>query len=149
MLLPREAINQQSHNVFAATPAEVLVRCASTARRIRNEFADFLLSGHFAQWRCRTHGFFGAQHGADLHWRCADVVRVSNRNLCRRNRKIWCAARQNREKLAAIPCVVHANFSKILRKFDRWMRAFAALHAPATRRRNLLYANSDYLKRAR
>ena len=80
--------------------------------------------------------FFGAQHGADLHWRCADVMRVSNRNLCRRNRKIWCAARQKHEKLAAIPCVVHANFSKILRKFDRWMRAFAALHAPATRRRN-------------
>ena len=93
-------------------------------------------SGHFAQWRCRTHGFLGAQHGADLHWRCADVVRVSNRNLCRRNRKIWCAARQNREKLAAISCVVHANFSKILRKFDRWMRAFAALHAPTTRRIN-------------
>ena len=21
-----------------------------------------------AQWRRRTHGFFGAQHGADLHW---------------------------------------------------------------------------------
>ena len=38
-------------------------------------------SGHFAQWRCRTHGFFGAQHGDDLHWRCADVVRVSNQNL--------------------------------------------------------------------
>ena len=85
-------------------------------------------SGHFAQRRCRTHGFFGAQHGADLHWRCADVVRVSNRNLRRRNRKMWCAARQNREKLAAISCVVHANFSKILRNFDRWMRAFAALH---------------------
>ena len=63
-------------------------------------------------------------------------MRVSNRNLRRRNRKIWCTARQNREKLAAISCVVHANFSKILRKFDRWMRAFAALHAPATRRRN-------------
>ena len=46
------------------------------------------------------------------------------------------SARQNREKLAAISCVVHANFSKILRMFDRWMRAFAALHAPATRRRN-------------
>ena len=29
-------------NVFAATPAEVLVRCASTARRICNEFAHFL-----------------------------------------------------------------------------------------------------------
>ena len=42
-------------------------------------------SGHFARWRCRTHGFFCAQHGADLHWKCADVVRVSNRNLCRIN----------------------------------------------------------------
>ena len=29
-------------NVFAATPAEVLVRCASAVQRICNEFAHFL-----------------------------------------------------------------------------------------------------------
>ena len=32
----------QHQNVFAATPAEVLVRCASTAQRICNDFAHFL-----------------------------------------------------------------------------------------------------------
>ena len=32
----------QHQNVFAPTPAEVLVRCASTAQRICNEFAHFL-----------------------------------------------------------------------------------------------------------
>ena len=32
----------QHQNVFAATPAEVLVRCASTTRRICKEFAHFL-----------------------------------------------------------------------------------------------------------
>ena len=32
----------QRQNVFAATPAEVLVRCTSTAQKICNEFARFL-----------------------------------------------------------------------------------------------------------
>ena len=29
-------------------------------------------------------GFFDAQHGADVHWSCADVLRVSNLNLRRK-----------------------------------------------------------------
>ena len=33
----------QHQNVFAATPAEVLVRCASAVQRICNEFAHFLV----------------------------------------------------------------------------------------------------------
>ena len=32
----------QRQNVFAATPAEILVRCTSTAQKICNEFARFL-----------------------------------------------------------------------------------------------------------
>ena len=34
--------NYETLNIFAATLAEVLVRCASTAQRICNEFAHFL-----------------------------------------------------------------------------------------------------------
>ena len=41
------------------------------------------------------------------------------------------------EKFAAKSRVSDANFGKILRMADRWMRAFSASHAPATRRRNL------------
>ena len=58
----------QRQDVFAATPAEVLVRCASTAQRICNEFASAFSGGKIAQWRRQTHDFLGAQHGADLHW---------------------------------------------------------------------------------
>ena len=54
----------QSQNVFAATPAEVLVRCASTAQKICNEFARFLLENCSivapnARFNRR---FFGAHH---------------------------------------------------------------------------------------
>ena len=62
--------------------------------------------------------FFGAQHGADLHWSCADVLRVSHRNPCRRKRKVRCAACRHREKSATFSCVIDANFGKILRMFD-------------------------------
>ena len=124
----------QRQNIFAATLAEVLVRCASTAQRICNEFAHFLVKS--CATAAPTARFFGAQHGAELHWSCADVLRVQNRNLCRRNRKVCCAARRNGENFAANSCVIDANFGKVLRMFDRWMRAFSALHAPANRRRN-------------
>ena len=124
----------QHQNVFVATSAEVLVHCASTAQRICNEFAQFLVKS--CAPAAPTARFFGAQHGAELHWSCADVMRIKNRNLCRRNRKLCCAARRNGENFAANSCVIDANFGKLLRMFDRWMRAFSALHAPATQYRN-------------
>ena len=40
------------------------------------------------------------------------------------------------EEIAANSCAIDANFGKVLRTSDRWMRAFSASHAPATRRRN-------------
>ena len=75
-------------NVFAATPAEVLVRCASTAQRICNGFAHFLSEN--LRNRAAERAIFSAriEHGADLHWSCADVLQVSHRNLCRRKRKV-------------------------------------------------------------
>ena len=99
-------------------------------------FQHFMTQCQSCATAAPTARFFGAQHGAELHWSCADVLRVQNRNLCRRNRKVCCAARRNGENFAANSCVIDANFGKVLRMFDRWMRASSALHAPATRRRN-------------
>ena len=76
----------------------------------------------------------------------AEVLRVSHLNLRRKNRKVCCAVRRNGENFAANSCVIDAKFGKVLRMFDRWMRAFSALHAPANRRRNsatLKYFRSD------
>ena len=54
----------QRQNVFAATPAEILVRCTSTAQKICNEFARFLwencsIVAPNARFNRR---FFGAHH---------------------------------------------------------------------------------------
>ena len=125
----------QHPNVFAATPAEVLVRCASTARRICNEFAHFLAEKLRSGGAERT--VFSARNTAPTCIGATDVSRFSNRNNLRRICKTRCAARRNGEKIAANSCVIDANFGKVLRMSDRWMRALSTSHAPASRRRNL------------
>ena len=122
------------HHVFAATLAELLVRCASTAQRICNEFAHFLAEKLRNRGAERT--IFSARNTAPTCIGAADISKFSNRNNLRRNCKIWFAARRNGENFAANSCVIDANFGKVLRMSDRWMRAFSASHAPATRRRN-------------
>ena len=125
----------QRPNVFAATPAEVLLRCASAVQRICNEFAHFLAEKLRNRGAERT--IFSARNTAPTCIGAADISQFSNRNNLRRNCKIWFAARRNGEKFATNSCVIDANFGKVLRMSDRWMRAFSASHAPATRRRNL------------
>ena len=111
------------------------MRYASTAQRICNEFAHFLAEKLRNRGAERT--IFSARNTAPTCIGATDVSRFSNRNNLSRICKTRCAARRNREKIAANSCVVDANFGKVLRMSDRWMRAFSASHAPATRRRNL------------
>ena len=129
-----DAKTMQRYNIFAATLAEVLVRCASTAQRICNEIAHFLAEKLRNRGAGRT--VFSARNTAPTCIGATDVSRFSNRNNLSRICKTRCAARRNGEKIAANSCVIDANFGKILRMSDRWMRAFSASHAPATRRRN-------------
>ena len=68
----------QHQNVFAATPAEVLVRCASAVQRICNEFAHFLAEKLRSGGAERT--VFSARNTAPTCIGATDVLRFSNRN---------------------------------------------------------------------
>ena len=67
---------------------------------------------------------------------CDSSCECQNLRPRRKKCKVCCAVRRNGENFVANSCVIDARFGKVLRMLDRWMRAFSALHAPATRRRN-------------
>ena len=112
--------------------------CWCVARRPRREFATnsrifwrkicaiAALNARF--FRCATR----RRRALELRRRLASFKSESSQ----KSRKVCCAVRRNGENFAANSCVIDANFGKILRMFDRWLRAFSALHAPENRRSN-------------
>ena len=100
------------------------------ARRPRREFATnsrifwrkicaiAALNARF--FRCATR----RRRALELRRRLASFKSESSQ----KSRKVCCAVRQNGENFAANSCVIDASFDKILHMFDRWLRAFSALH---------------------
>ena len=73
--------------------------------------------------------FFGAQHRAESHWSCAEVLRFKKLNLWRKKREI-CAPRSG---IVGNLQQIWASSTQIFVRVRRRTRAFSAAHAPSTR----------------